>query len=267
MKTLNLPQDLIPEGSIITGFRGSISQNTYKPETETNSIDDIDLISVYIAPVDYYIGLNQNPLYIRGNQIIKGKFDVVSYELKHFTKLALRFNPNIIPLLWLAKKHYLKVDPPGQILIDNRNCFSSKRAYKAFTGYANDQLKKMSKNTFSGYMGAKRKALVEKFGFDCKNASHTIRLFKMSIEFLETGRLNVYRDEDREVLLDIKEGKWTLNQVKDCAKGLYEDAKIALKKSDLPEESDDTTINGIFMEIISDYIYEKYQMPQALQKY
>ena len=265
-KPIDIPKDLIRGNTILSGFRGSISHNTYKP-TSTDNIDDIDLISVYIAPIDYYIGLNQDPLYKRGKQIIKNEFDSVDYELRHFTKLCLRFNPNIIPLLWLNESHYLNKELPGRILIENRDCFSSKHAYKAFTGYANDQLAKIHKSEFKGYMGIKRKALVEKFGYDCKNAGHVVRLFKMGIEFLETGKLNVYRDKDKEVLLDIKEGKWTLDQVKDYAEGLYEDAKIALKNSDLPEEPDSATINEVFMEIISDYIYEQYQMPQALKRY
>jgi hypothetical protein len=116
-------------------------------------------------------------------------------------------------------------------------------------------------------MGVKRKALVEKFGYDCKNASHTIRLFKVGIEFLETGKLNVYREKDKELLLDIKEGKWKLDKVKEYAKLLYKKAGVALEKSNLPEEPDHEEINRIFMEIISDYIYEKYQMPQALERY
>jgi len=267
MKNLNLPKDLIPADCVLAGFRGSISHNTYKSEKEPDSIDDVDLMTVYMAPINYYIGLNQDPLYRRGKQTFKGKFDIVSYEIRHFTKLSLRFNPNIIPLLWLNQKHYLVVSKEGQILINNRNCFSSKHAYKAFTGYANNQLAKMSKNTFNGYMGAKRKALVKKFGFDCAKASHTIRLFKMGVEFLETGRLNVYRTEDNNVLLDIKEGKWKLNIIKDYAKDLYEDAKVALGKSHLPEKPDNATISEIFMDILSDYIYEKYQVPMALTRY
>jgi len=265
-KLTNIPEGLIPENTILSGFRGSISHNTYDLSLVDN-MDDIDLISVYIAPVDYYIGLDQDPLYKRGRQIIKGEFDSVAYELRHFTKLCLRFNPNIIPLLWLNERHYLSKELPGRILIENRDCFSSRHAYKAFTGYANDQLEKVHKKEFKGYMGVKRKALVEKFGYDCKNASHAIRLLKMGIEFLETGKLNVYRDKDKSLLLAIKEGKWRLNELKEFAKDLYEDAKEALKKSDLPEEADGTTINEVFMEIISDYIYDKYQMPQALNCY
>jgi len=267
MKNLSLPKGIIQEDSILTGFRGSISHNTYRPSKETDSIDDIDIVSIYVAPVEYYIGLDQDTAYKRGKHIISGEFDIVSYELRHFTKLALKFNPNIIPVLWSDEKHYITLGVPGKILIENRDCFSSKRAYETFTGYANNKLEEISKKVFCGYMGAKRKALVEKFGYDCINASHAIRLFKMGIEFLETGKLNVYRRKDKSILLAIKKGKWKLDDVKEFAKDLYEDAKIALKKSDLPEEPDNATINEIFMEIISDYIYEKYQMPMALANY
>lgn len=264
---IELPPDLIPADSVLSGFRGSISHNTYKPTMEADSIDDIDLISVYIAPVDHYIGLDQDKLYKRGKQIIQGDFDLVSYELRHFVKLALRFNPNIIPLLWLLEGHYIDMKAAGLLLVANRQYFSSKYAYKAFTGYANDQLAKMSKSTFGGYMGEKRKALVEKFGYDCKNASHAIRLFKMGIEFLETGKLNVFRGRDRELLVDIKEGKWKLDDIKAYAKDLYEDAKTALERSDLPEEPNAERVNKILMEVISDHIYEKYHIPSALERY
>lgn len=265
--TLELPPGIIPEGSILSGFRGSISHNTYKPAKEADSIDDVDLISVYIAPVNYYIGLNQDLAYKRGHHTLQNEFDLVSYELRHFVILALRFNPNIIPLLWLDKAHYINIEPAGRVFLNNRECFSSKRAYKAFTGYANDQLTKMSKSTFKGYMGIKRKTLVKKFGYDCKNASHAIRLFKMGTEFLETGKLNVLRGEDRNLLIAIKEGKWKLDEVRNYAADLYEESKKALEKSNLPEEPDYEEINKLFMEIISDYTYEKYHVPQALARY
>lgn len=264
---IDLPPGLIPEDSVLSGFRGSIAHNTYKPAMEADSIDDIDLISIYIAPVDYYIGLNQKKAYIRGKQTIQGEFDLVSYELRHFIKLALKFNPNIIPLLWLHRTHYIDTKAAGELFINTRDYFSSKRAYKAFTGYANGQLAKMSKGTFGGYMGVKRKALVEKFGYDCKNASHAIRLFKMGIEFLETGKLNVFRGRDKDLLIDIKEGKWKLDDIKAYAKHLYEESKTALEKSSLPEEPNHKRINELLMEVIADYVYEKYHMPNALERY
>lgn len=266
MENLNLPQDLIPAGSILSTFRGSISHNTYKPSP--NSIDDVDLASVYIAPVDFYIGLDQSQDYKRGNHVYHGKFDLVSYELRQFINLALRFNPNIIVLLWLKDRHYLHMSPEAEVFITNRNYFSSKRAYTAFTGYASEQLKKMLKEgKFQGYMGDKRKALVKKFGYDCINASHAIRLLKMGFEFLETGQLNVYRDNDRNLLIDVKNGEWGLDRVQEYARHLLSRSEDAVKRSKLPEEPDRERVNKLFMEVISDYVYDEYHMPMALNRY
>jgi len=52
-------------------------------------------------------------------------------------------------------------------------------------------------------MGAKRKSLVEKFGYDTKNAAHLILLLRMGIEFLSVGVLHVKRHDAQE-LLEIK---------------------------------------------------------------
>ena len=41
-----------------------------------------------------------------------------------------------------------------------------------------------------------------------KHMSHLIRLLRMGSEILETGRVNTYRENDRELLLAIKEGMW-----------------------------------------------------------
>ena len=64
----------------------------------------------------------------------------------------------------------------------------------------------------TGRMGAKRKELVEKFGYDTKNASHLIRLLKMGIEALTTGELLIERP-DNNMLLEIKRGEWKLERV------------------------------------------------------
>ena len=41
-----------------------------------------------------------------------------------------------------------------------------------------------------------------------KHASHLIRLLRMGSEILETGEINTYRENDRDLLLEIKNGKW-----------------------------------------------------------
>lgn len=187
--------------------RGSEAHGTYVPSVDPNSIDDKDVFGVVVPPMDYYLGMKK----WEGADSIKGPWDVVLYEFKKFVDLLCKQNPNVIGMLWLEDEDYLKATPVGRMLVDNRNLFINKKLFfKSFVGYAHGQLHHMENSACKGYMGDKRKQLVEKYGFDCKNAAHLIRLLKMGIEFLETGVLHVRRTHDRDQLVDIKKGRWTL---------------------------------------------------------
>ena len=75
----------------------------------------------------------------------------------------------------------------------------------------------------------------------------------MGMEFLTVGELNVAR-EDAPLLLEIKTGKWTLEQVKTEAKRLFSLADEAYIRSTLPNEPDVKGIEKIVMNILWDYI-------------
>ena len=246
--------DMFPISTILIAYRGSIAHNMYVPNTDPHSIDDIDLMAVFMAPVDKYIGL------AKSNETIEkfeGKYDIVSYEFRKTIKLLLNNNPNVLTLLHIKPNHYLYTHPDARLLIDNRDLFSSKKVYNSFTGYAKSQLKGMEKFNFEGYMGKKRKALVKEFGFDIKMAAHCIRLLRMGIEFLKTGKLNVYRD-DAEELLDIKLGKRSLQSIKLEANGLFYKAKKAFSSTDLPEEPNYKEINKLTRQILYRYVRNNY---------
>lgn len=244
-------RELVPDNLILLGYRGSVAHNMYVPDTDPNSIDDIDLMGIYFAPMDYYIGIKNTKLTI---EKFIGKWDVVSYEYIKFVKLLLKSNPNVLSLLWIKPEHYLSDGFAGQQLIKNRDLFMSRYLYGSFMGYANGQLKKVEKYSKEGYMGEKRAALVKKYGYDTKNASHCIRLLKMGIEFLNEGKLNVFRTEDVDQLLDIKLGKWSMEDVKAYAADLFEDAKAACDNSPLPEVPDYEKVNLLVKDTILNYI-------------
>ena len=249
-------RDLFPDNTILVGYRGSIAHNMYIPNTDPNSIDDVDLMGVFLAPVEHYIGITKT----RGTiERFVGKYDVVSYEYIKFVKLLLKSNPNVLSLLWIRENHYLERYDYGKILVDNRDLFVSKEAYKSFTGYAYAQLKKMEKFNFNGYMGKKRKALVDKFGYDTKNASHCIRLLKMGVEFLTTGELNVFRS-DASMLLRIKTGKWTLEQVKAEAMRLFKLADEAYVRSKIPDRPSYDKVESIVKDVMYDYIKREVKL-------
>jgi len=257
-RILKLRKHLFPENLLLCGFRGSVAHNTYIPNTDPTSIDDIDLISTYFAPVEHYLGLGRAKDHRRGNQTTYEEYDCVTYEIRHFINLLLKSNPTTLLLLWLHEDHYIIKTDFGQRLIDNRDLFSSKLLYKSFTRYAEDQLDRMVPRVYEGYMGAKRKALVDRFGYDCKNASHSLRLLKMAAEFLDHGELRVYRTGDATMLKQIKTGMWSYEDIKSRALSELDNVKSALRHSKLPEEPDEKKVEEMLMQILGDHIYEVY---------
>lgn len=235
--------------SILTAYRGSHSHGTYLPPENESSVDDIDLMSVVIPPLETYIGLSK--FGSRDTKEIKdGKWDCVSYELRKFVNLLAKGNPNVIGILWLREEDYVHLTNAGERLIDNRRLFVSEAIYHSFIGYSRAQFYKMTHLAFEGYMGEKRKALVQKFGYDCKNAAHLIRLMRMCNEFLVTKEFKVYRSEDAQELIDIKTGKWTLDQVKAESERLFTKAEELFKTANLPKEVDYDRIERLVVDII-----------------
>jgi hypothetical protein len=97
-----------------------------------------------------------------------------------------------------------------------------------------------------GKLGNRRKKLLLEYGYDCSNASHCIRLLKMGIELLSFGEMNVLRVLDREELLDIKCGKWSLDYVKAYANQLFEDLRnVRDNECKLPEKISEETFDWI----------------------
>lgn len=240
--------ELLPPNVILLGYRGSIAHNMYLGNDRPDSVDDKDIMGVCIAPKEVYFGLD---VFEQKEKMLR-EWDCVTYELRKYVKLLVNSNPNVLSLLWLRPNHYIYVDAWGRKLINHRNLFVSKKIFHSFTGYAYAQLKGMEKKKFDGYMGEKRKALVEKFGYDTKNAAHCIRLLRMGIEFLREGELHVFR-EDAPQLIDIKTGKWTMEQVKDEATRLFARAETAYDECKLPREPNRVLVNALLIDMLSTY--------------
>jgi predicted nucleotidyltransferase len=229
-----------------------VAHNLYIPPEDPNSIDDLDIVIGVIQPIDHYFGLRKF-----GNRGTKdtwmGSLDIVTYEATKMISLLAQGNPNILSLLWTKDEHFLYRHPVFNKLRRERSLFVGKHVYKSFAGYASAQIYKMEHSAYEGHMGTKRKELVDKYGFDCKNAAHAIRLLRMGCEFLTTGELQVFRQYDREELLDIKTGKWTLEQVKTEAKRLFDAHREIYDTCTLPEDVNYDDINSLSVEMFEEW--------------
>lgn len=234
----------IRKRSILVGYVGSISHGTTILPKD-GGIDDKDVMGFCIPPREYYFGLEK----FEQLAVWVDEYDIVIYEARKLFRLLLNCNPNVLGLLWLQPTYYIVKNEWGERLIEGRDMFSSKQAYKAFTGYAHSQLKRMTHLACQGYMGAKRKNLVQQFGYDTKNAAHLIRLLRMGIEFLASGELNVQR-HDAPQLIDIKQGKYKLEDIKVMADDLFSDASKAFITSQLPTKPDTEKANELLVSMI-----------------
>ncbi len=130
---------LLPEGLISLCWRGSVAHGMYVPNSDPDSIDDKDVMGLYIAPIEHYLGFGRREVYEQW----EGEWDCVFYELRKFIGLLLNCNPNVLSLLWLKPNGIIYESELGARLRGQRDLFVTKKAYHSFSGYAHAQFKKM----------------------------------------------------------------------------------------------------------------------------
>lgn len=76
-------------------------------------------------------------------QAIDNRTDTVIYAVNKFVSLLAQGNPNIIELLGNDPELYVNMTPEGQMLLDNRELFLTRRIAYSYGGFANDQLRRL----------------------------------------------------------------------------------------------------------------------------
>jgi uncharacterized protein len=265
---MSVPPDLtaanpgIGQWAILHGYRGSIAHGMYVPQSNPDSIDDRDTMAFCVPPLDHYFGLAEYGS--RGTQEIKrGEWDIVVYEARKAIRMLAAGNPNVLSMLWLPENMMISVSAAGRYLLDHRDLFVGRHVYQSFVGYAVAQMRKMEGGANLGYMGERRKALVERYGYDTKNAAHLIRLLRMGIEFVRDGEMNVHRHDAQE-LLAIKAGEWPLERVKAEAERLFQRAEEAYDRSTLPAKPDGEKVDALCVEVVRMALEERSPSLAAL---
>jgi predicted nucleotidyltransferase len=232
---------------LITCYRGGIAHNTYNPRA-TNT-DDIDLFNLVLPNAEYYYGLrNFGDKKGSGTTVKKeGRLDILTYEWRKFLGLLYKGHPNTISLLWLEDKHYLYLSNAGRLVVSHRDAFTSKAVLTAFVGYITAELKKYEASHKHRY------------------ASHAIRLLNTCYEFMETKQLNVYRTEDRQLYIDIKNGEYKKEELDLLSIDLLK--KCIAKIDDLtgwPDTANYDSINRMSLAVVREHATEANERITAL---
>jgi len=129
-------------------------------------------------------------------------------------------------------------------ILFNENGYSTHRKdYKKYQNWINNRNPDRYKDNVSkGYKG-----------FDMKNALHCIRLLIMGEEILEGKGINVYRKDDREYLLSIRNGKFDYDTLLEEADIRMGRIKKLYENCDLPEKVDKKLLEDIILRVRNNF--------------
>lgn len=247
---------------ILSGYRGSHAHGTFVPPDDPNGTDDIDVFGVYTMSKEYYYGVTG---YLRQHDTFTSageELDIESHELRKFLSLLCKGNPNVHSHLWLDPADYFMLSRAGRILLARRSGFLSQKVLWAFTGYAYDQLNRMTKFEKKGYMGQKRELVVQTHGYDIKNAAHCLRLLYTGLELARTGKLVVkLSGQIRDIVLEVKTGKWSFEQVQGRARAMFEEFHAEKDKSVLPPTVDYAFADDTAVAVLNAWYEDLEQTP------
>lgn len=124
---------------------GSHLYGTSTPES------DEDYLWIFIPEEKYYYGL-ENIKELEQNVVSVGPdwkntgdaIDCKLYELRHYCKLAMGNNPNMLEMLFVDDDNVVEITPEGQLLRDNAHLFPWEWCISRYLGYATSQEKKMT---------------------------------------------------------------------------------------------------------------------------
>ena len=109
----------------------------------------------------------------------------------------------------------------------------------AYTGHCREY------QEWVGKRNQKRYSKAVEAGYNQKNMCHCVRLLTMAKEISEGKGFNLWRTDDRDFLMGIKNGDYTYEYLIDYAEKLLADVNENLPKSNLPDEVDKDFVNGL----------------------
>lgn len=225
--------------------RGVVGSHAYGYATPQS---DKDIMSVWLDPITSYLGLDRLS---DAKQTLSEEVDETKYEFLHFISLCEKFNPNVIPLLFL--KEYEYVNPVFQkFILNNRQQFVSRLAEFTLGGYAESQDKKVL-GTVTGKKGEKRKELIAQFGYDTKAAAHVIRLLKTGIVLFQTNE--VVLDCAADLYRDWRSGRYASVYYLFMKKVMFDDFKHEADQNvTLPDKPDREVLNDLALNVFTNTI-------------
>jgi predicted nucleotidyltransferase len=138
----------------------------------------------------------------------------------------------------LAKEEEIDIAPNFIDYLQKENAYN--RAIQEWEQY----------NNWKNTRNEMRADLEAKFGYDTKHGMHLVRLMRQCREILETGTLNVYRKDDRDELLAIRNGEWSYDRLIEWSEQQDQNMNILYENTLLPKEPRRKEINNLCIKLV-----------------
>lgn len=215
---------------------------------------DKDIYGVCIPPKHYLyadkkiIGYDQLEKFdqwqLHGFEQDRVKYDFSIYNIARYFHLLEDNNPNMLDSIFVSQRCVLFSSAIGQRIREHRRIFLSKKCYHKMKAYALSQLHKLDRKP-----EGKRVAIVEKYGYDVKYASHAVRIVSQCEQILKEHDLDL--EKEKETLKSIRRGDWTLDQVKQWFYDRDRQIEKIYYESTLKEKPDHDAVRELLLECIN----------------
>jgi predicted nucleotidyltransferase len=169
--------------------------------------------------------------------------DITLYSLRKWVGLACKGNPTALHFLFAEGtiRH-----PIWAHIVSNKQVFLARSCARQFTGFANDQLKRMTGQKGRGKKG-QRPELEEKYGYDVKSGMHVLRLLYECQELVSTGKIT-FPGPERDLLVRVRTGKYSMDRVVALAQKQFAKCEEAARKSSFPEKINRAAVSKLLVE-------------------
>lgn len=225
--------------------------------TGTNNEDsDLDFRGIVLPDEDHILGLKQftHLKLAEGEKNINlsGDMDLELFSLRAFVDQLYKGHVTPIEMLFLEDRFIYLMDDRLKIIRDNKDLFLSKSVVFHYLSM-NKQFEKRIDIPVGNIRNPLSVDRIVKYGYETKNASKAIMYLRIMNHFLKSGELVFYRD-DKDELKSIKEGNISLDKIINEINYLRLETESLLEDSLLPKVPDFTEVNGLYKDLIKQYI-------------
>ena len=203
---------------------------------KVGATDDLDLYGVFLDGPIGVLGLERRSHFVWSTAADDRRngpddVDLILYSLRRWAQLAAKGNATAL--------HFLFADSTAtsndiwRMVQARRDLFLSKQSAMQFLGFAGNQLRRITGEKGRGSKG-RRPEYESVFGYDTKAAMHCLRLYLECIELMQCGQITLPRPE-REFLIEVRSGNWTLDRFLGEAERLRVEAENSAAQSRLPD--------------------------------